>query len=586
MKLKDNMLFKRFATLNHLLILIIIVFILSRLVIIESDLPTFAITLYSDIEELHYSIPAMDFIENGKYIYQNKYSDLPDSLFIGSSHFLNLIVIFFIKLFGDNYYGSRMASVLCGLIIVILTLKFTKTSTNFYFQNNTKKLILMYFLSAYFLIFDFSFILSNIVIEPTIFRATSVFILIYIFHIINKTKINVYKKNFVLGLISCLFFVFVYPTNFFIFIGHYLWVAVENKNDLKKIVTNISISILGNIIGILIIFGFLYLKNINIIYEIEYLFNNYSTRVSLNKTGLINKIKTILINAKHISSANFLRYNFINLLLFFPVMLFSMYRTINKTAHSMFYITCCFIIAFLIQTLFINDYPQRKLIILFPFFVILLLDNLMYLQKYFIGFKKISFFNKLSFIILAVFWGFVVIYSQFKLKFISSNCDGEEFYKPFFFIFSIFPFLIYLIIKKRFNNFFFFILLFSSTTFYSFSYIYKKISYNYKNALIELNQLPKNSMIVGGRSLGFRLYNNNNFAVNSYMYYNKDKLLIKNIKNISKNYKNVFIILNTKDTLYFNTLNLKLINQLLIDKCQNNISLYKIINKDLEIKYF
>ena len=156
MKLKDNMLFKRFATLNHLLILIIIVFILSRLVIIESDLPTFAITLYSDIEELHYSIPAMDFIENGKYIYQNKYSDLPDSLFIGSSHFLNLIVIFFIKLFGDNYYGSRMASVLCGLIIVILTLKFTKTSTNFYFQNNTKKLILMYFLSAYFLIFDFS----------------------------------------------------------------------------------------------------------------------------------------------------------------------------------------------------------------------------------------------------------------------------------------------------------------------------------------------------------------------------------------------------------------------------------------------
>ena len=139
------------------------------------------------------------------------------------NYFMEFLVSLNLKIFGNNYYGLRMASVLSGAMILFVVYLILKE----YFKNE-KKGIFFILLALLYMIFDFSFLLSNKVAEPTIFRLLAFGSVCY-----------------------------VYTTNFFIIpaVGIYVLLMLISE-DYKKAIFSFIFYILGLMIAGLVFFLF------------------------------------------------------------------------------------------------------------------------------------------------------------------------------------------------------------------------------------------------------------------------------------------------------------------------------------------
>lgn len=164
------------------LICLVVCFLISRVFYLDADLPAWQVAFYQPIDEFYYTIPAFNLFHFSHF----SYSPLPGEAADGANALANMlengITLFTLKLFGNNYFGLRMASVFAATAALILTFQALlagtrKLSTD---RNGESAFYPGIAVFAIFL-FDFSFNLGSRVAEPTIFSILYTSVLAYAF---------------------------------------------------------------------------------------------------------------------------------------------------------------------------------------------------------------------------------------------------------------------------------------------------------------------------------------------------------------------------------------------------------------------
>ena len=484
MKLVDN---------SKWILVIGIACILLKIFIIDIDLPNYRIASYQPLDEIYYVTKAMNLYKTGSL------DNFDKPGIMASPIITNVFTYFTLLVFGNNYTGLRFSSILFALISVCFFYLTLKKVT----KNN-----LFLLAGILLLVFNYPFTLSNIVVEPTIARMAAALTSLYLLMLWAEKNRDTFLSIFTLTTICVLLWLFTYPTNAFVVLALTIVVFFAGNVSYKvRIKRTIPISV-GILFSILIFYVFCLFFGNNF-YDtflaghdgkVGFILTEYGDRVGFS----IGKIFT---NCFYIFKANIFRFNPLLLFLFILstlVVLKSKWKNfLNKDEMIPWIFYSCFIL----QTFFINDTPQRKLIFLLPFVIFVVIQFFETTNEN----KKRSISN--------------VILTIVSLLILTSVALGQKYFTMainkellFLSVIGLICVCWYFFIKKHtipIISIFAILLLTESYNTYRFSL--KNVTKHYKETFIYLDKL-KNKKFIGGFSMGFVLYNTNTAYFNFYNY--------------------------------------------------------------------
>jgi len=504
------------------------IYIISRVLFLDGDVPPWNISYYQPIDELYYSLGAFNLYQYGDY--DIKLLDFLAEPKYTTNYFTEILVFISLKLFGNNYYGLRISSVFAGIMIIFLVYQILKD-----YLNKEKKEYGILLLVLLYMIIDFSFLISTRIVEPTIFRLLAFMIIFYITIKITKRDIS-NKNSFILGFLAFVSVFYVYTTNLFILpaIGIFIFLSFVFE-DYKKGFQYVLVYILGVVISFLVFLG---------LYSIYFESNYFQDFMEIHSV-VTSRVSNYFINFLHIFQTNIFRFN--ANLLFLTIISFPLYIYITfYKKRKLEILLFCFILMFFAQTFFINDYYYRKLIFIFP--LVILMITITYFNRDLI-FEKLL-VNKVMKIVINIY---IVLSFLITFVLIDSNIAVIGILNYITLIFSLVVVLAYvnknINLKKLFIGIFI-ILFFVTNIILSYTYVYAYPTFKYKMTMMRLANIIDNQYTVGW-SHAMRLYNKSIPLMSIYWYthiekenYEKHKnLLIKDKKII---YEFVLIDKNTK----------------------------------------
>ena len=362
--------------INKFYIIYIVVFTLlyffSRIIFLDSDLPLWDIGHYQPIDEFYYSVDAFNLYHYGIY-------DLIEFDFIlhikyVTNYFTEILVSIFLSIFGNNYYGLRMASVFSGFVISMIIFYI------FYIYQKKENLLNSKYIFIYasiYLLVDFSFLLSNRILEPTIFRMLAFMIIFIVTIKLTSKPLNRYR-SFILGFLAFISVWYVYFTNIFIIPSIGLYILIISMQENNK---NFFTYILYYILGVLVASSIFYI-NYYLVFDSSYTLDFIDFYV-----GMSNRISHLFDNIYNIFSTNIFKFNPIFLFLTFltlPIFIYIVFKKRDKISILLF----SFILLFFSQTFFINDYYQRKLIFMLPMLMLMLMFVMLDIKIIFLQIEK------------------------------------------------------------------------------------------------------------------------------------------------------------------------------------------------------
>lgn len=426
------------------LFFLLALYLLTRILYLDSDIPFWSISHYSPIDEFYYTATSFDIVEG---------IHSPNGLLLspqGSAYnlFQQTITAFSLFIIGDNYYGLRLPAVLAGMIVII----------SFFWIVLQRLGLLSAVAFSVLLISEFSFSLATRISEPTIFRMAAAALLLT--HFISNPEIKIAHKYFITGFLTGLSCYFVYPTNAFLLLLGLVYISISCKTKITK---SISYYILGLI-------SCLALYIIVIHYSLEYNFQDlintksiFSSRVSDGSDirTLIEQATTKLLDLQVAKFFLIYPYSITIFTASLLIIVISFFFSPNGK-KNIDYLIIGFLLCFIIQTAFINDYPQRKLVAALP----------------------------------------ALLYVCVLAAHLITNFFHIKIQKPAKAI--IFLLYLYALATPTFN------------------YIYSTPTYYYKEAMKRLTTL-EDERIIGEWAFGFRLYNNYRPYLNKYTIFYNDK---------------------------------------------------------------
>ena len=330
----------------------IIIYFISRILFIESDLPLWRVLNYQPIDEFYYCINGFNLFENHLYY-------TPDGD-ITTGYAQNLFVYITLKIFGNNYFGLRMASVISGaLILLLLYLVIYEFNKSTWYDSSNKRWLKI--LLIFYLITEFHFFVASKVLEPTIFRLLVTLLIIY--YLLKANYKNLNLTSFLGALFSSIGFFFVYPTNFFLIPATFITLIFIHKT--KRLQTffwftaGIIITFCSYIILLFVVFK---MQPSEWLDKILYFKGEFGERVAFS-------LIPYLVNIKGLLKTSFLNNNYLLSILFIYSIPFFIKQVLNNS-EKVFKIISIFLIVFILQCIFINDYPVRKLLMMLPFLII------------------------------------------------------------------------------------------------------------------------------------------------------------------------------------------------------------------------
>lgn len=515
--------------LNGFFILLCLLFLLSRIIYLDSDIPNWDISNYQPIDELYYTTTAFDLYHYHDWNHQIlKYvpSDSSSENLLG-----NILCFSTLSIFGNNYYGLRMASVLASFGVFILMFFILK---NYLFSQkqfdieSKSSFYLVIIITLLYLLFDFAFLMAGRVAEPTIFRMLGLVFIIWVLSL-NILRKYFFSNSFVFlaGFFAVVSVFFIYPTNAFIVPA--IWLicfSVALKTDLRKAIVQTFLFIVGGLIA----FAF-YELTLRLAFDksfIDSLLNTYSIftdRVAIpnNSDGFdsIRLFKIYVYNIFATLSTNLFRFNPIILATFASCLPIFIYKLIkHRNINDIF--LASLLGFFLLQSLIINDYPYRKLIIMLPMVLLLIAYSITEYKNFIIFVRKnvsyyILYFLYVAFCVMGAV-GILLINSSKNFVRFDFLVDGINIILPIL-IFQIILILIYLTNKKIKDKYLIsiiIILIMLPNMFLSVRYIYSNPTYSYRDTMIYLSNYIDDKIVAGGMGHGFRLYNTSVPIVNPY----------------------------------------------------------------------
>ena len=357
-----------------------IIFLSTRLFHLERDVPPWDITMYSSFDEQLYVIPAFNMYNHGSMKYQ-VVDWLPDDIpMLTNSMLGNLMTFFTFKIFGNNYYGLRMSAVVASFVVVVLLFKllWLQGASICKKKNFDKYSKIVYLVIGFFVIINFPFVMASRVYETTIIRMMAMMILMYLAtKYINDNRQGGSREVFLFGLFVGTGVWFVYITNIFFLPAFGLFVLVQGVKkgwvNGGKYLTLYCLGVFGSIIihsaVYYAIYDQFYWKEI-FRYINDPLWGGRRVNVIAGDTG-ITLIKSMWSNTRKFLNTNIFSMN-INLSSFFILAVpFLMYRIMRFRKGIDIVIGSILFFIFL-QSLFINDFYERKLVILFPLVILII----------------------------------------------------------------------------------------------------------------------------------------------------------------------------------------------------------------------
>lgn len=415
------------------LCILFIIYLISRLYALDSDIPLWGKSHYSPIDEFYYTTLAFDIVE-GAYApggrdvggWFSAYNLIQQLLTAGS-----------LFLFGDNYYGLRISSVFSGFFVFLI----------FYFILLKRFGLLWAVMLSALLLANFSFILATRISEPTIFRMAAATAFIAFCSVTDRFGT---RRAFALGLITGIFWIFVYPTNAFLLLAGLVIVAISHEKRSTANLWNYSVGLIVSGAAYLLCY-FILGNDVGSLLAVK---DTFSNRVSGLDGGLLKGMLIKLLSVRQAGFFSTHRYFFYTTLVSFVVIMWCALFD-RKRLLWVDRVFLVFIICFLLQTAFVNDYPERKLIFMLP------------ASLYLCGFLMRFLSDRLNYDSLRVICVSAAV---------AALCG-----------FSI----------------------------YSFNNIYKNPNYLYKTAMQDLKFLGS-ERVIGGWGYGFRLYNSYRPYLNIY----------------------------------------------------------------------
>lgn len=367
---------------NKILLLGLLIFILSRVLYLDRDLPPGEKTKFGEKDEQAYNFTALNLYHFGSISKQidNNYS-IKGSI---NTILNNVLPYATLVVLGNNYFGLRAGAVIASILIFFLFFHLLglHSCTMPEKEKQYVQLILVLFLAT-----NFGFLVASRNAAPTIFRALFIMLIIsYIHYVAAKPAGKQSVHLFLLGM-ACSFLVFFsYLTNAFIFAGVLLFVVFKgfNERSLKWTLGALGLMLAGagsaaliaNVIYITF-FGDGVLNSVSsmfAIYDVR-IFGNQSNGfgmgflLTLYRDG-IRKIILML-------SSNMFAFNFTLLFLVF----ISCWKTVRlvlkrKTTNHLQLLSLSFILAYTAQAFFYNPDASKWIVMMLPVFLIAIVSNL------------------------------------------------------------------------------------------------------------------------------------------------------------------------------------------------------------------
>jgi hypothetical protein len=364
------------AVLGTSLAVFSVVFVASRLWLIEGDLAPFEMTNFQKIDAFYYAALAFEWFDGNfdpQALRDRAVSSLPNGIFYNVLVYLNLL------LFGDTYFGFRLNVVVVGLVVSLIF------SYVMYLRFSYSGL----FLSCAIYLITFPWFMASLDVEPTIYRLLhlSAVLLVVVLHDWSATPQS-RSYYFWLSVVAYFGPFFVYPTNVFVIpvlIAFFLLRSIAG-NDYRSFANFIAM----NFLALLLVAAAWLLSTVLIFGGVDPVVQFFGpligARVAIGSE--MGFLEQILFNFRKIDGFFLFRqlpgtyYIYIVGLLLATVrlgeaVLRSFLGTDAKRDWSrndaIDYFLSFAALAFFCQTLFINDYPLKKLLFLTPFLIYFIL---------------------------------------------------------------------------------------------------------------------------------------------------------------------------------------------------------------------
>jgi hypothetical protein len=501
-----------------------IIFLLSRIIYLDADIPIFRLLFISGPDELFWNISGFNLYKYGCWVHKVFDFLPPDELpFTSMQNFMTFLGL---KLFGNNFYGLRISSAVCGAIVAVCVIYALNKQTK---EDRPEKLLSIFLISIYML-FDFFFLESNRFNEPTIYSMAMIALAMTVLASTDQRygKIT-YCETLACGLLAGFSITFVYIYNVY-------WVAAlagavflsRYKDGRRQVLIHSLIFTLGILISIGAFLIFLHIAfSMSLDYYIA-LMKGIGGRGTNRVPQMSNLVQFTTLISNNYKTAfeqffnnNLFRYNPALLFLFLATMPVFVVKTIREQRSIDIFIILFFIFRIALSILIPYDWYEKKLVQIFPCVVYIIGAAIIYAHSVLGNFSKRK--NKLIFsayILLVIVFGF--------LTYRVMNNELSNSYRPiefiakyeFFAVLLVFPLV--LIQNLRLKKLVLIILLFIvvlPNLRLSNHYVYGHPTYQRRDALISMGQKIDGKILAGGVSFAVRLYNTSIPVLNFYNYY-------------------------------------------------------------------
>lgn len=505
----------------YILFFIFGLYFLTRLLFLDADLPPWGIINYQPVDEGTYAMLALN---------QYNYGDISPEIFEGKIEYItsphlrtnilgNIIIYLSLKIFGDNYWGLRISSVFCGIIILmLLSFIINALLSQYNVKNPTRQWINLSCL--FYFTLDFNFVMACRVVENSIFRLLFIMIIVFLFVEYNK---NILLKFTLMTFITTLSVFGIYITNVFVYLAIFIVLIGYGIKYGKIYFRNGFLGmIFGGILGIIPLeIYYIHVWKTGAIKNMFDAIHSFSSQTGYTSSS---SLRTLLKTTVHFFASNSNLYNVVLLALMImsiPFLLFLIAK--KKDLNVLFFVAI--IISLYLQTLFSEDYIVRKYIIIYPVYFMLLATIIAHknvilklVQRILSGSHTVK--NKIMiivYVVLTVSFCITMIWFRF---FRISDGTINDFSREDILILSITGILslifmlggIYYFISKRKNSIICFsccaLCAITAHLYLDFNYIYINPTYTEKQCMIDIGETVGDGYVIGSFfPMGYTLYN-------------------------------------------------------------------------------
>jgi hypothetical protein len=504
-----------------------------RTAFLDQDLPPWGIAGYQPIDEGSYSILALNMLNYGKLNLDGPEMEYPAYTppHVRVNLVGNALSYASMKLFGKNYFGYRLPSVMWAIGCLILVMLFIREIDKVDGGNGNKKRWAL--LAAMFLMtVNFSFLCASRVVEPSVVRAFFNALLLYT---MLRRRDSDRIRFAAMGSISVASVFLVYVSNAFIFLPCAALILLPLvRRDAKAFRTRLFSFAIGAAAAFAIaetyyriVWGTSAIGNM-----VSALGDFSGTRGYSNSSGIRGLVK----NAVAFWSSNAFLYDPGLLCATLAALFINLHAIIHRKSEAALFVIAT-IAGLFLQTLYANEYIVRKIIAIFPILIMNIVLAIYHFPEFYVDTRKGSQKSgagaeKLRLVAMPLLFGSLIVGSAVFRVFIINDKTKLDFSAVdrylILIVASMVAATVFLLFAFRFKKndesatirkwlpILFIVFSLPMNAYFSIKYVFANHTYSEKQVMLDIAEYVNGQFVFGEYENGFSLYNSMKPVLHTY----------------------------------------------------------------------